>query len=213
MAPEQAALLHAEQPLGDGGIPVRSSQQLLWSKSPREETPCEFLAEQQAHAVEGLASSRSSAVDLADLVIAMSDIDLDIAIEDLLPLDAELARIGMDGDEPLALRQIARLEDALLVGSVMDVFRIDEADLRRAASALAWSINSWTKRSCAGRGQLDGEIGIMGERVGTTSRITAPRPRGAVDAADAGEVRLHEMQGILPRPPAAVKSQTASSRP
>ena len=53
----------------------------------------------------GWPSSRSSASEIADLVVAIGDIDPDIAIEDLLALDAELARIGMDDDEPVALRQ------------------------------------------------------------------------------------------------------------
>ena len=47
--------------------------------------------------------------------------------------------------------------------------------------------------------QLDGEIGIMGEEVGTTSRMTSSSAEGRImDAADAGQVRLHEMQQVLP---------------
>ena len=54
MAPEQAALLHAEQPLGDGGI----GQQLpaaLMVEIAGEGGDHAVLAEQQAHAVERLA--------------------------------------------------------------------------------------------------------------------------------------------------------------
>ena len=110
MAPEQAALFHAEQPLGDGGIGQQLPAALMVEIAGKGGDHA-VLAEQQAHAVERLAQLLLQRQEVANLVIAIGDIDLDIAIEDLLPLDAELARIGMDGDEPMALRQIAA-EDA-----------------------------------------------------------------------------------------------------
>ena len=83
MAPEQAALLHAEQPLGDGGI----GQQLpaaLMVEIAGQGGDHAVLAEQQAHACQGLAQLALQRQEIADLVVAIGDIDPDIAIEDLL---------------------------------------------------------------------------------------------------------------------------------
>ena len=198
MAAEQAAFLHAEQALGDGGIGQQLPAALVVEIAGQRGDDA-VLAEQQAHARQLLAELALQRQEIADLVVAIGDIDPDIAIEDLLALDAELARIGMHGDEPVALRQVAA-EHRLLVGPVMDVFGIDEADVAGVAAQRLGMVDQQLDEEVAlVARQFDREIGIMGEEGGHhIAHDQLLGQRRIMNAADAGEVRLHEMQRVLP---------------
>ena len=82
----------------------------------------------------------------------------------------------------------------------MDVFRIDEADVAGGPAQRLGMVDQQLDEEVAlVARQLDGEIGIMGEEGGHhIAHHQLLGQRRVMDAADAGEVRLHEMQGILP---------------
>ena len=137
--------------------------------------------------------------ELAHLVVAIGDVDAHVLVEDLVALDAQFARVGMSDGEMVTARQIIA-QHRLLVGTVMDVFRFDEAELARLAPDGARVIDQ----------HLDEKIALVPRHFDDEARIVPDQGRHDVahdkllgdgremDAADARQVRLHEVERILP---------------
>ena len=86
------------------------------------------LPEQKPHGIERAADLLFERHQLAHLVVAISDVDANVLVEDLLALDAQFTRVGMSDGQIVPVRQIIA-QHRLLVGTVMDVFCLDETEL------------------------------------------------------------------------------------
>ena len=157
------------------------------------------LPEQKPHRLERPADLPFEVDELAQLIVAVRDVDPQILVEDLVARHAQFARVGMsDGEAMLAGQEFA--QHGLFGRSVMDVFRLDEAELARIPPDGARVIDQHLHEQFAlVPRQLDDQLRIVrqeGRQHVAHDKLLGDRR--VVNAADAREVRLHEMQRILP---------------
>jgi hypothetical protein len=162
---EDAAILGAEELLGEG----RVGQQLpatLVVKIADQRGDHAVLAEEQTDGVERPAELGFEGDEVAGLVVAIGDVDAYLAVEDLFASHRELARIGMDDGEAMALGKVAA-ERGLLVGPVMEVFRLDETKIAAgAADGLPMIDQQLDEQIALVTRQLDLPVGVVGEQGG-----------------------------------------------
>src|SRR5258708_11245173 len=111
----------------------------------------------------------------------------------------QLARIGMSDSDAMA-RGNEFAEDRLLVGPLMNIFGFDETNVAAGpADRLRVIHQNLHEEVALILRQFDAEPGIVRDK----SRHDVPHDqlfgyRGEVDTTHAGEVRLHEVQRVLP---------------
>ena len=156
------------------------------------------LQEQRANRVEPPAVLLLERQQIADLVVAIGDVDAHVLVEDVVADEPQLARIGMH-ELDAAPRAVVLDEMRLLVGPFGDVLRLDEREVPAAAADRARMIEQ----------HLQEQIALIARCVDREQRIVALQrrhdvahderlgERTEVDAADAREIRLHELAASL----------------
>src|SRR4029078_4144637 len=104
MAPEQSAVVCAEILLAERRL-GQNLEGALVIEIADERRDDAVLPEQEPHCFEWAPDLLRESDQLAQLVIAVDDVDLDVLVEDLLPLRAQLARIGVGDGETMPPRQ------------------------------------------------------------------------------------------------------------
>ena len=157
------------------------------------------LQEQLANGVEPLAVLLLERQEIADLVVAIGDVDAHVVVEHVAFDEPQLARIGMHELDAALLAEVLD-EMRLLVGTFGDVLRLDERQAPGRAADRARVIEQ----------HLQEQIALIARRVDREQRIVARQrrhdvahderlcERTQVDAADAREIRLHELERVLP---------------
>ena len=127
VAAEQPAVIGAEILLGDHRI-GQNLEAALVVEVADDRGDHAVLPKQESHRIERAADLLFQVDQLAHLVVAVSDVDPHVLVEHLIALDAQFAGVGMSDGQIVLARQIIA-QHRLLVRPVMDVFRLDEAEL------------------------------------------------------------------------------------
>ena len=145
-----------------------------------------IAGEQRPDRLERLAELALEREQVADLVVAVRDVDDRVLVVDLAIDERELARIGVPHVDP-ALRAEIRDEMRLLVGPFRDVLRLDQANVRARPADRARVIEQ----------HLEEQVALVARQLERQSRVVRLdrrhdvahqqrlRERPHVDAADA----------------------------
>ena len=121
------------------------------------------LPEEGAHGVELAAVLALQRQQVAHLVVAVGDVDAGVAVEDLVAVEAQFARVGVHHGDAVPLLQKPR-QGGLLVRAFPDVLRLDQADVVAVAADGARVIEQHLQEQVAlVARQFDVEPGIVGE--------------------------------------------------
>ena len=143
--------------------------------------------------------SAARSIKIEHARVAVHEVDARVAVQHLVAAQSQLAHVRVQHREPVTLA-VVRGERVGLVGSIVGVLGIDEHDLPvRPADRVEVLEQVLEQQLAHVVGELESDARILRQqRRHDEIGEDAHRGRPDVQAADAAQVRLHELDRVLP---------------